>query len=126
LLSDVTLELKILRSIYGPVKNRDQWRCRCNKDLYDLFKEPRLSVTIRIGRLQWAGHVTRMEENSVPRRLMYVQPEGPRKVGRPRARLRDDVGKDARLLGIRSWWATAMSREDWRKLLQEAKTFYEL
>jgi hypothetical protein len=68
-------ERKILRRIYGPVKGRDQWRCRYNKELYDLFKEPRISVIIRIGRLRWAGHVIRMEKNYLPRRLMYMQPE---------------------------------------------------
>jgi hypothetical protein len=77
-------EQKIIRRIYGPVKDRDQWRCRYNKQLCDLFKEPRLSVIIKIGRLRWAGHVIRMEENSMPRRLMYTQSEGPRKVGRQR------------------------------------------
>jgi hypothetical protein len=35
-------------------------------------------------------------------------PERLRRVGRPHARWRDEVGKDARMLGIRSWWATAM------------------
>jgi hypothetical protein len=53
-----------------------------------------------------------MEEYTVPRTLMYMQQERPTKVGRPRARWRDDVGKDARMLGIRSWWATAMNREE--------------
>jgi hypothetical protein len=67
-----------------------------------------------------------MEENFMPRRLMYMQLEGPRKVGRPCARWRDDVGKDARMLGIRSLWATAMNREEWKKHLNEAKTVYEL
>jgi hypothetical protein len=62
----------------------------------------------------------------MPRRLMYVQPEGLRKVGRQRARWRDEVGKDARMLGLRSWWATAINRDEWRKLLSEAKTIYEL
>jgi hypothetical protein len=119
-------ERKILRRIYGPIKDRDQWRYRFNKELYDLFKEPRLSVVIRIARLRWAGHVARMDENCMPRRLMYVQPEELRKVGRPRARWEDEFGKDARMLGLRSWWATAMNREEWRKLLREAKTLYEL
>jgi hypothetical protein len=36
-------------------------------------------------------------------RLMHMQPEGPRKVGRLRAVWRDDVGKNARMLGIRNW-----------------------
>ena len=38
-------------------------------------------------------------------------------MGRPRARWRDDVVKDARMLGI-SWWAPAMSREEWRQFLE--------
>jgi hypothetical protein len=78
-------ERKILRRIYGPIKVRYQCRCGYNKELYDLFKEPRLSMVIRIARLRWAGHVARMNENCKPRRLMYMQPEGLRKVGRPRA-----------------------------------------
>jgi hypothetical protein len=93
---------------------------------FDLSKEPRLSVVIRTARLHWAGHVARMDENCTPRRLMYVQMEGLRKVGRPRARWRDEMGKDARMLGLGSWWATAMNREEWRKLLRETKTLYEL
>jgi hypothetical protein len=69
-------------------------------------------VIIRIARLQWAGHVPRMDENCMPRRLMYVQPEGLRQVGRPRAKWRDVVGKGARMLGLRRWWATTMNREE--------------
>ena len=53
----------IIRRIYGPVKDREQWRCsRFNKELHCLFKEPRPSVVIRIARLGWAGRVVRMEE----------------------------------------------------------------
>jgi hypothetical protein len=74
----------------------------------------------------WAGLVARMDENCMPRRLMYVQSEGLRKVGKLLARWKDEVGKDARMLGLRSWWATAMNREEWRKLLKETKTLYEL
>jgi hypothetical protein len=29
------------------------------------------------------------------------------------------------MLGLRSWWSTAMNREQWRKLLKEAKTDYD-
>jgi hypothetical protein len=119
-------ERKILRKIYDPIKDRDQWRRRFNKELYDIFKVPRLSVLIIIARLRWAGHVARMDENCMPRRMMYVQPEGLRQMGRPRARWRDEVGMEAGMLELRSWWTTAMNREEWRKLLREAKTLYEL
>jgi hypothetical protein len=47
-------------------------------------------------------------------------------VGRPRATWRDEVGKDAGMLGLRSWCATAMNREEWRKVLKEARILYEL
>jgi hypothetical protein len=116
---------KILRRICGPVQDKGQWRSRYNKELYDLFKEPKLSITIRIARLIWAGHVRRMHEEALPRRIMYVTPIGQRKTGRPRAQ-REEVGKDMRMLGIRSWWSPAMNREEWRQLLREAMTLTEL
>jgi hypothetical protein len=42
-----------------------------------------------------------MDENSMPRRLMYVQLEGLRKVERQRTRWRDEVGKDANDAGVK-------------------------
>jgi hypothetical protein len=73
-------ERKILLRIYGPIKDRFQWKCGFNKELYDLFKEPRLSVIIRIASMRWADDFASMDENFMRRRLMYVQPEGLRKV----------------------------------------------
>jgi hypothetical protein len=75
-------ERKILRRIYGPIRNKGQLRSRYNKELYDLFKESKLSITIRIARLRWAGHVRRMDEEALPRRIMYVTPIGQQKTGR--------------------------------------------
>jgi hypothetical protein len=116
------VERKILRSICGHNKDTEHWSGRFN----NLFKGPRLSVAIRIVRLLWAGHVARMEEICMPNRLTYTQPEGLRKVGRSGARWRDEVTKDEGVLGIRSWWATAMSQEEWKNHLEETKTCYEL
>jgi hypothetical protein len=70
-----------------------------------------LSITIRITRLRWAGHVRRMEE-VLPGRIMYVTPIGQCKTGRPKTR-REEVGRDARMLGIRSWWSIAVNRNEW-------------
>jgi hypothetical protein len=58
-----------------------EWRWRFNRDRYGLFEEPRLSMVIRIARLQWAGHIARMDKICV-----CLQPEGLRNVGRPRTR----------------------------------------
>jgi hypothetical protein len=55
-----------------------------------------------------------MDEEALPRRIMYVTSIGQRRTGRPKARWREEVGKDERMLGIRSWWSTAMNKEKWR------------
>jgi hypothetical protein len=34
--------------------------------------------------------------------------------------------KDARMLGIKSWWSTAINREEWRQLLSEATMLRKL
>jgi hypothetical protein len=56
-----TFERKILWRIYGPVQDNGQWRIRYNKELYELYGEPVVVTCIKLKRLQWAGHVQRME-----------------------------------------------------------------
>lgn len=53
---------------------------------------------------------------------MYMQSEGLREVGRRHTRWRDEVRKAARMLGIRSQLAPETNCEEWRKLLEEART----
>jgi hypothetical protein len=55
-----------------------------------------------------------MDEEKLPRIIMYVTSIGQRRTGRPKARWREEVGKDERMLGIRSWWSTAINKEKWR------------
>jgi hypothetical protein len=50
-----------------------------------------------------------MDDICIPRRLMYIQPEGLREAGRMHTRWRDEVGKDARMLGIRSQMGPEMN-----------------
>ena len=48
------------------------------------YKEPDLVKYIKINRLRWAGHVQRMEENRVVKRVFEMTIEGRRKQGRPK------------------------------------------
>jgi hypothetical protein len=51
------------------------------------------------------------------RKLPYHKP-----VGRPRTRWANVVQRDAlQLLGIRGWRRRAANRDDWRRLMREAK-----
>jgi hypothetical protein len=60
-------ELKILLRVYRALFDRGVERIRYNKELYELFTEPRLSAVIRIRRLQWVGNVHRMDEQQMPK-----------------------------------------------------------
>jgi hypothetical protein len=77
---------------------------------------------IKIRRLEWAGHIIRMEEERIPKKVLYRNFHTTRKVGRPRSRWVDVVQRDAlQLPGIRGWRRRAANRDDWRRLMREAK-----
>jgi hypothetical protein len=94
-------ERKVLRKICGPVQDKGTWRSKYNDELYTLFKEPKLTTAIRLTRLRWAGHVQRMGDDQMPKRLLYAKPRGERQVERTRARWFDEVDCGAREMGIR-------------------------
>jgi hypothetical protein len=98
------------------VQDKGTWRNRHNDELYTLFKEPKLTTAIRLARLRWAGHVQRMGDDQMPKRLLYTKPKGKRQVGRPRARWLDEVNSDAREIGIRRWWTRALDKGERRRL----------
>ena len=62
-----TFERKILRRIYGPINENGVWRIRNNNELKQLYRTPNLDIIIRLKRLQWAGHVYRMQDQRIPK-----------------------------------------------------------
>jgi len=50
-----------------------------------VLKKPTIE-TIRLNRLCWFGHVQRMEENRIPKRILYMNLGTGRLRGRPRNR----------------------------------------
>jgi DNA-binding HxlR family transcriptional regulator len=48
------------------------------KKFMQLLKKPTITKTIRLHRLHSCGHVQRMEENSVPKRVLYMNLESTR------------------------------------------------
>lgn len=117
-----SFERRILRRIFGPVQDEKGWRIRYNSELYQLYKDMEVSRFIKFRRLQWAGHVVRMDEKRIARRSFTQQMHGKRIVGKPRKRWEDEVRKDAvNILGIRAWKTKARDREYWKRRIEEAK-----
>jgi hypothetical protein len=77
---------------------------------------------IKIRRLEWAGHIIRMEEERIPKKFLNGNFRTTRPVARPRTRWVDVVQRDAlQLLGTRGWRRRAENRDESRRLVREAK-----
>jgi hypothetical protein len=56
-----TRKRKILRRIHGPVIEQGMWRIRRNQELNELYKDLVIVADIKKKRLEWVGHVVRMD-----------------------------------------------------------------
>ena len=70
---------------------KESWRILTNKEINAMVKKPTIAETIRLNRLCWFEHVQRMEENRIPKKVLYMNLETTRLRGRPRNRWQDEV-----------------------------------
>jgi hypothetical protein len=79
----MTWERKILRKIYRPTKENGQWRIKSNEELVTKYKAPDIVNLIKILRLEWLGHVVRMNETRSVKKIFEGKLDGRRGRGRP-------------------------------------------
>jgi len=98
-------ERKVYRRILGPAydSEKEKWRILTNQEIYASVKKPTVIETIMLNRLRWFGHVQRMEENRITRRVLYMNLGTTRLRGRPRNRWQDEVRGDGRIVGGEGW-----------------------
>ena len=77
-------------------------RILTNKEIYASVGKPTVIETIRLSTLHWFGLVQRMEENRIPKRVIYMSLETGLR-GRPRNRWQDEVREDGRIVGGEGW-----------------------
>jgi hypothetical protein len=99
----MTWERKIISQIYGPKRENGVWRIRTNLELQNIYKDTNIISDIKTRRLEWLGHVDRMEDFRLPKKILNAKLDKKRKIGRPKLRRFDDVQTDIRTLGIKSW-----------------------
>jgi hypothetical protein len=62
-----------------------------------------------------------MEENRIPKRVLYMNLGTTRLRGRPRNRWQDEVRENGRIVGGEGWQEKVHNGEEWKKLLRKAR-----
>jgi hypothetical protein len=77
-------ERKIIRRIYGPKYEDGEWKIRTNRELEELNKGKNIVKWIKGQRISWLGHLKRMEEDRMPKKIFTQELEETRRRGGPR------------------------------------------
>jgi len=76
-------------------------------------------------KLEWIGHVVRMDQGRIGKKLFESKPEGGRRRGSLRMRWLEDVEKDLREMKVKRYRQKAVDREEWASTFTEAKVLKE-
>ena len=93
-----------------------------NHELNELIENADVVRFIKSVRIDWLGHVMRMDEKRTPKRVLEWKPIGRRIRIRPRKRWIKDVEEDMQRMGIRGWRKLCKERMEWKRITEKAKT----
>jgi len=103
-----------------------EWKSRTNRELEELSKRENIVKWIKGQRISWLGHLKRMEEDRMPKKVFTQELEGTRRRGRPRKGWRKEVERDLQVLGMRSWKELVIDGEKWRGIVRQTKAHSRL
>jgi len=72
-------------------------------------------------RICWLGHLERMEDYRMSKKIFTQEREGTRRRGRPRKVWKEEVERDLQVLGVRRWTELVADRKIWKEIVRQAK-----
>ena len=97
------IERKIFRRIYGTKYENGEWKSRTNRELEEMIKGENIVKWIKGQRISCLGHLERMEEDRMPKKIFAQEMEGTTRRGRPWKRWKEEVERDLQVPGVRRW-----------------------
>jgi hypothetical protein len=85
-----------------------------------MYKKTNMVTTIKVRRLEWAGHVVRVADYRTVKKAFLGKPGGKRGVGRPNLRWINSVENDLKSVGVKRWRNKTEDRSSWAVILKEA------
>ena len=55
--------------IYGPVRQGREWRIRNTEEIENIIRKKDIVRFVKARRISWIGHVERMEDSRMPKRV---------------------------------------------------------
>jgi len=86
-----------------------------------LSKGENIVKWIKEQRISCLGHLERMEEDRMPKKIFTQELEGTRRRGGPRKGWREEVERNLQVLGVGRWRELVIDREKWRGIVRQAK-----
>ena len=74
-------------------------------------------------RISWLGHLERMEEEWMPKKIFTQELEETIRRGRPRKRWKEEVERDLQVLGVRRWRELVADRKKWKDIVRQSKAY---
>jgi len=97
-------ESKILRKIFGSTKeDNGNWRIKTNIEFDELIRHRNIINYVKAQRLSSFGHISRMPETSIVKKIYKWKPLTGRPVGRPKSRWEDDVRNELKKMKLIKW-----------------------
>jgi hypothetical protein len=107
---------------YGPKYEDGEWKSRSNRELEELSKGENIVKWIKGQRISWLGHLERMEEDRMPKKIFTQELEETRRRGRPRKGWREELERYLQVMGVRRWRRVlVIDRDKWRGIVRQAK-----
>jgi len=120
-------ERKILRKIFGTTtEDNGNWRMKTNMELDELIKHRNIIKYVKAQRFSWFGHINRMPETSIVKKIHKWKPFTGTPVGRLKSRWEDDVRNDLKKMKLIKWTEQVQNRLKWKEIVEKAKTLPEL